>query len=155
MGSYVISVSFDKGCYRHIQIASQATLYRLHKAILEAYRFDDDHQHAFFMDNRVWSRDAAIFSTKTERGEKTTRQVRLDRLGLEPGDRFKYLFDFGDEWRFQCRVLRKLEENTAAPVIARSVGEAPEQYPDDEDEWEPASAINLPEQLTNRESGHC
>ena len=146
MGSYVISVSFDKGCYRHIQIASRDTLFGLHRAILEAYRFDDDHQHAFFMDNRVWSRDAAIFSTKTERGEKTTRQVRLDRLGLEPGDRFKYMFDFGDEWRFQCKVLRKLEENTAAPVIVRSVGEAPEQYPDDEDEWEPVSSINLPEQ---------
>lgn len=147
MGSYVISVSLGKGCYRHIQIASSATLYRLHKAILEAYQFDDDHQHAFFMDNRVWSHEAAFFSTKTERGEKTTRQIRLEKLGLKPGDRFKYLFDFGDEWRFQCRVLRQLEENAAEPVIVRSVGDAPEQYPDYEEEWEPSIAVELPERF--------
>lgn len=151
MGSYIISVSLGTGCYRHIRIASSATLYRLHKAILDAYRFDDDHQHAFYMDNRLWS-GMAYFSSKTEPGEKTTRQIRLDRLALKPGDRFKYLFDFGDEWVFQCKMLRQIEENTAAPVIVRSVGEAPEQYPDCDDEWEQdVIASRLPEKLEDQE----
>ena len=151
MGSYIISVSLGTGCYRHIRIASSATLYRLHKAILDAYRFDDDHLHAFFMNNRLWS-GTAYFSSKREPDEKTTRQIRLDRLALKPGDRFKYLFDFGDEWVFQCKVLRQLEEKTAEPVIVRSVGEAPEQYPDCDDEWEQdVTAARLPEQLDERE----
>ena len=151
MGSYIISVSLGTGCYRHIRIASSATLYRLHKAILDAYRFDDDHLHAFFMNNRLWS-GTAYFSSKREPDEKTTRQIRLDRLALKPGDRFKYLFDFGDEWMFQCKVLRQLEENTAEPVIVRSVGEAPEQYPDCDDEWEQdVTVARLPEQLDERE----
>ena len=49
--SYVISVSLAKGCYRHIRIPATATLYQLHKAILTAVAFEDDHANAFFMDN--------------------------------------------------------------------------------------------------------
>jgi len=55
MGSYVISVSLGTGCYRHIKISSSATLFRLHQAILNAFEFEDDHMHAFFMDNKRWS----------------------------------------------------------------------------------------------------
>ena len=43
MGSYVISVSQRTGCYRHIKISSAATLHALHKAIIAAFEFDDDH----------------------------------------------------------------------------------------------------------------
>lgn len=46
-GSYVISVSYGTGCYRHIQIGANDTLSDLHKAILNAFEFDDDSQHAF------------------------------------------------------------------------------------------------------------
>ncbi len=49
MGSYVISVSAGTGCYRHIQISKTATLHRLHKAIIAAFDFEDDHEHAFFI----------------------------------------------------------------------------------------------------------
>jgi len=54
--SFVISVNLYKGCYRHVQIAQDATLENLSDAILQAFSFDDDHMHAFFMDNVAWSR---------------------------------------------------------------------------------------------------
>lgn len=136
MSSYVISISLGTGCYRHIQIAASATLYKLHQAILNAFDFDDDHLHAFFMDNKVWSEKDAYYSMKSERGDHLTKRCRLESLGLSVGDKFKYLFDFGDEWTFQCKVLRILEETTDIPRILRSVGESPEQYPDFEDDWD-------------------
>lgn len=51
MGSYVISVSVGTGCYRHIQISKSATFYKLHKAIISAFDFGDDHAHAFMLRN--------------------------------------------------------------------------------------------------------
>ena len=60
MGSYVVSVSIGTGCYRHIRISKTATLLKLHKAILNAFDFEDDHAHAFFMDNHYWSDNAAF-----------------------------------------------------------------------------------------------
>ena len=106
MGSYVISVSAGTGCYRHIQISKSATLYKLHQAILRAFDFEDDHAHAFFMDNHYWSGNAAFFSMKMHGDERLTKYCKLEKLNLSKGDQFKYLFDFGDEWRFQCKVLR-------------------------------------------------
>jgi hypothetical protein len=52
--SYVISVSLGTGCYRHIRISGKATLEELSDAILDAFDFDNDHLHAFFMNNRAW-----------------------------------------------------------------------------------------------------
>lgn len=141
MGSYVISVSLGTGCYRHIQIGASATLFRLHQAILNAFEFEDDHEHAFFLDNHVWSPYDAYYSTPMEPGNRLTKKYTLKKLNLTKGQKFKYVFDFGDEWVFQCRVLRQLEENTDVPGVIRSVGEAPEQYPDWEED-EKADALS-------------
>ena len=139
MGSYVISVSAGTGCYRHIQISKSATLYKLHKAIIDAFDFEDDHAHAFFMDNHYWSGNAAFFSMKMHGDERLTKSYKLEKLNLTKGDQFKYVFDFGDEWRFQCKVLRELDEQLDIPCVIRSMGESPEQYPEWEDEaWEEA-----------------
>lgn len=152
MGSYVISVSAGTGCYRHIQISKTATLYKLHQAIIRAFDFDDDHAHAFFMDNHYWSEYAAFYSMKMNGDERLTKSYKLDKLKLSKGTQFKYLFDFGDEWRFQCKVLRELEETVDIPCVIRSVGESPEQYPDwDEEEWEDADEEDEAEPLTKEQ----
>lgn len=146
--SYVISVSLGKGCYRHIQIDADSSLGQLSGAILDAFAFDDDHMHVFFMDNRAWSRDASACYWSDPDDEMddnvnpSTYEVTLRDLQLAEGQRFMYLFDFGDEWRFSCRVLKKLDEQTKKPQVVRSVGDAPEQYPswdeeDEEDEEDP------------------
>ena len=128
--SYVISVSLAKGCYRHIRIPATATLYQLHKAILAAFAFEDDHAHAFFMDNCCWSPADPYFSMKMRGDEILTTKRTLKKLNLHKGDKFKYVFDFGDEWRFQCKVLQELEEETLITAVIRAVGDAPEQYPE-------------------------
>lgn len=148
MGSYVISVSAGTGCYRHIQISQKASLFRLHEAILEAFEFEDDHAHAFFMDNRIWSQYDAYYSMKMDSHDRLTKSRKLEKLNLKKGSQFKYVFDFGDEWRFQCKVLRELEEDTKTPLVIRSVGEPPEQYPEwEEDEDED----DIPDSLTQEE----
>ena len=106
----------------------------LSKTILRAFDFDDDHCHAFFMDNRYWSKANAYYSDGMDTGCRMSYKMPLRRLGLKKGDAFKYLVDFGDEWRFQCRVLQELEEKTDIPGMLKAVGEPPEQYPSWEDD---------------------
>lgn len=126
--SYVISVSLGTGCYRHIQISENSTLEELHTAILDAFEFDDDHAHAFFMDNKKWSHYDSYFSKEVAEGSPVTRGRRLKRAGLCKGKQFKYVFDFGDEWTFQCKVLRTIEEDTKRPLIVKAKGDPPPQY---------------------------
>ncbi len=129
--SYIISVSCGRGCYRHIHISGLHTLGDLHDMIQYAFEFDDDHPYAFFMDNKLWSRRNVYYPEQmvdmTGDGE-IAEDCRLCQLKLEAGQQFKYLFDFGDEWVFQCKVLKVLDETIETPAIVRSKGEAPEQY---------------------------
>lgn len=68
------------------------------------------------------------------------RTTTLDSLALNKGQTFLYLFDYGDEWRFKVRVHAinaNAPDDADYPLIVETVGEAPEQYPEwDEDEWE-------------------
>lgn len=57
-----------------------------------------------------------------------TCDVKLSKLGLQNDDKFKFVFDFGDDWEFQCRVLRIIDEDTDEAMMIRAVGESPEQY---------------------------
>lgn len=140
--SYIISISYGKGCYRHIKIDVDSSLYDLHEAILTAFDFIDDHAHAFFMNNLIWDEDDSYYSEHIEDEEQYTCDYKLSELDLEPGDVFKYVFDFGDEWVFQCKVLNIIDERTDIPEVIREKGEPPMQYEsaayeyndDDEDE---------------------
>ncbi len=132
--SFIISVSPGTGCYRHIRISGNNTLWDLHAAILDAFDFVDDHAHAFFMDNICWSDEDSYYAEGLEPELRVTHTYLLDSVGLYKGMKFKYIFDFGDEWVFQCKVLQVLNENTDEPAILKSKGENPEQYPVWEDE---------------------
>lgn len=133
--TYIISVSLKKGCYRHIKISSKATLFDLHEEIIDAFEFYDDHAHAFFMDNKAWSSYDAYYADFTENEDQFTSEYEIGDV-LEEKQKFKYIFDFGDEWLFQCNVLRVEDKPCEYAEVIRSVGEAPEQYGDfDEEDW--------------------
>lgn len=133
--SYLISVSLGTGCYRHILVDADDTLDMLSDAILDAFEFDNDHLHVFFMDNKAWSRNLeACYWLDPDDGmmdnvNPSTEEVTLRQLALPVGHKFLYLFDFGDEWRFSCRILKTLDREIITPEVVRSVGEAPAQYP--------------------------
>jgi hypothetical protein len=61
----------------------------------------------------------------------------IEELNLKLKQEFMYLFDYGDEWRFKVRVHAINEEadpEAQYPRLVESVGEAPPQYPEWDDE---------------------
>lgn len=129
--SYKISVSLGSGCYRHIVVDGSEFLSDFAQFILDSFEFDNDHAHAFFMNNQIYTRDDSYYSAGVESSESCTDDYRLCQTGLEKGQKFKFLFDFGDDWVFQCRVLDiipgKLPYKCA---IIRTKGDPPNQYGD-------------------------
>ena len=89
------------------------------------------------MDNQVYSRWDAYYARGVDEEGPATDEVSLREAGMQPGKKFKYLFDFGDDWTFQCKVLRELDESTPSAKIIRTKGEAPAQYPEwDDEDWD-------------------
>lgn len=128
----IFSVSAGKGCYRHICVSSNETLEDLADIILYAFDFFNDHAHAFFMNNCVWSYKDCYYMKEVDLEDeyRHTCDYKLCQLGLEKGDVFKFVFDFGDDWNFQCKVLRIIYADMEEEKIIKSVGKSPEQYPD-------------------------
>ncbi len=58
--------------------------------------------------------------------------TKLEQLNLELDQKFLYLFDFGDEWRFTVRVhaVNPDAPDGEYPRLVESVGHAPQQYPE-------------------------
>ena len=135
--SLILSVSAGTGCYRHIQISESATLLELSSAILNSVDFMDDHLHSFFMNNSAWDEDSeyACPGCELDGARGYTDKVKLSKFKLSKGDRFKYIFDYGDDWRFQIKVLRVIDEPTKTPLILKSVGSI-SQYGDGDDGWD-------------------
>jgi hypothetical protein len=128
-GRYVLKVALEKQLYRTIAIGASSTLDDLHLAIQDAFRFDNDHLYAFFMDGEPWSDER--FNDPRFEESPFADEVKLGELDLYAGKRFLYLFDFGDNWQFWITVL---ETDPAAPEpkspkVVDKLGKNPKQYP--------------------------
>lgn len=111
------------GLYRHIRIGQGETLEWLHEAMPDLTTTMHTH---FFLDNRVWSQAAANFSSYMEEDECYTNEYKLCEA-LSMGQKFLYIFDFGEERRISCKALRELNESAEKAEVVRVSGEAPEQ----------------------------
>ncbi len=135
-GCYEFKVSLTNKIYRTIRIAGTDTFDDLHYAIQEAFDFDNDHLYAFFMDGKRWSRNGESYWAPMSDEGIMADEVEIGTAGLTEGKKFLYLFDFGDEWQFTVQVLAiKTEEKEPDNwTIIESVGDAPSQYGDEDDE---------------------
>ena len=125
-----------KGVRRRIALRGDQTLADLHGALQGAFEWRNDRLYAFWLDGVYWSRHGIEFTEPRhahEIGDPQTRsaRVRVGDLGLEPGQKIAYVFDFGDEWRVELTVARvDADDGGVYPRLLESTGEAPQQYPD-------------------------
>ena len=128
-GFWVISVKQGAGCYRHLKVPKNAKLDAFAEAILWSFDFLNDHAHAFFMDNSAWSERDCYYMDEVDEENEFPHTCDHDLTVLRVGQKFKFVFDFGDDWRFDCSVLREIPDGTSDEVeIVRSKGDAPSQY---------------------------
>jgi hypothetical protein len=124
-----------RGVRRRIAVRGDQTLADLHLALQNAFEWGDDHLYAFWLDGVHWSSRGVEFTEPhhaRELDDPATRsaRVRLGDLGLEPGQKIAYLFDFGDEWRVEMTVARvDADDGGVYPRLLESIGKAPPQYP--------------------------
>ena len=135
-------------CWREIEVPGTSKLYSLAAGIVAAFGFDFDHAFGFY-DNLTgyYSESAVKYELFADMGDeveatgppeaKSVKKTKTAEAFTEPGQKMQFLFDYGDEWRFLIELLRvgKKTKGKRYPLVLKKVGQAPEQYPDwDEDE---------------------
>lgn len=133
--------------YRILALPEELSLYRLAEAIVEAYDFDFDHAFGFYDNIRSWIDSEECYELfKDMPGEiiiepsrcRSVKKTKIRDVFTEVKKRMLFLYDYGDEWHFisEFKGIEPQKENEKYPVIVESVGEAPPQYgePDEEPE---------------------
>ncbi len=132
-GIHIFKVSLGRwrgssGVWRRLAVPPDNSLDQLASAILDAFKFDEDHLYDFcYRDQR--GKQRVYNHPGTEEGPFTD-QVAVGQLELALKDEMLFTFDYGDNWQFTVRL-----ESVEAPDVLRrpgviaSAGKAPEQYP--------------------------
>lgn len=133
-------------CTRTIEISGASRLKRLAQAILESYEFAFDHAFGFYSNIRNYSRSEEKYTLFADLDDaedeeidgKSVSKTTTKRV-FEPGKTMLFLFDYGEEWIFHvtCLSVHEREPDKTYPLLVEARGQAPEQYPDyeeDEDE---------------------
>jgi hypothetical protein len=144
---FKVALSGRKSIWRRIALRANQTLDDLHEAIFDAFDRDDEHLYSFYFPQpgakgRARMRDAVEYACPFSCDDPENEPLRnaakttLNRLSLQPGQAFLYLFDYGDNWLHEITV-----EETNAPAdegdyprILESRGKSPPQYPDLDEE---------------------
>ncbi|MFP4323824.1 MAG: IS1096 element passenger TnpR family protein [Anaerolineales bacterium] len=125
-GTHVFKVSLGKS-WRRIAINADNPLDFLANAILQAFKFDNDHLYRFEYRNRLGMWEVINHPYMDE--PPFTSIVTVGQLPVQVGQGLTYLFDFGDHWEFD--VLFESfdpETDTPSPKVIETHGRAPKQY---------------------------
>ena len=141
----------DASIYRDVEIEASKSLYKLAEAIISAFGFDFDHAFGFYGGaSSDWTRARLRYELFADMGNADPGVLGVKKIPAaqafpDVGHTMLFLFDYGDEWLFRVTLQRtgKKAARVRYPRVVAAQGEAPEQYPDPDDEDGPTYGINL------------
>ena len=137
-----LRVSLEPKLYRDFEISGEASLYEFAQIINEVFGFDFDHMFGFYDNLKNPYKSKTAFELFADMGEPSAENARGVKKSTvadafdKDGGTLAYLFDYGDEWIFKVKRTGATESAAAKSYwkLVKSEGEAPEQYPDYEEE---------------------
>ena len=147
MREYLFKVALEGTgrVWRVIAMQGHQTLDHLHHMIFVAFDREEEHLYSFYFPKIPSRRAVAVREYTSPQSfedsgpfddgrQFNAADAMFDDLQLKVGQRFEYLFDFGDSWCHQIKVqsIGPLTPGKRLPAIVERSGESPPQYPDDE-----------------------
>ena len=91
--------------WRRFQVTDDLTFYQFHRVLQDVMGWYDAHLHLF--DLNGWQiTDAGTLAEGWEEGEDE-QKVRLKKYIRQEGQKFRYVYDFGDDWEHEV-LLEKI-----------------------------------------------
>ena len=111
--------------WRRTVVPASISLAGLHTVIQAAMGWENAHLHMFRIDDRRYDPPE---QDEMDIGDDVLDTTRFTLRGLvETGDRFLYVYDFGDDWRHEVTVeaMRLLEAGEAVPAVVAGENACP------------------------------
>ena len=141
---FKISLKGSRRASRTIALRGDQTLDDLHEAIFAAFDRFDPHLYSFYFPKgpsrrgrtgpqpKEYTASQMFDEPDALDGDRRfdASETKLDDLRLRPGQRFEYLFDFGDAWWHAVAVegINPIVSRSKYPRFLESRGKSPPQY---------------------------
>ncbi|MBU0952294.1 MAG: plasmid pRiA4b ORF-3 family protein [Elusimicrobia bacterium] len=139
---YIFEVSYEnfegEKANRVIQIDGNATLYNFAKIITQAFEFGFDHCFGFYDNFERLGRSDEVYELFKDVGEPGAnnaigvKKAHVSEAFPVIDKKLLFLFDYGDEWHFTVKLkeIKEFDGKKVKPAVIESIGKAPQQYPD-------------------------
>lgn len=124
--------------FRKIQIPKTKSLYNFAEVIVKAFDFYFDHCFGFY-DNfqkyhdskKMYELFADIDEEPVDPKAKGVKKTKICQAFKKSGEKLLFFFDYGQCWRFivELKEIKNATKWDFKPVILKSIGKAPPQYP--------------------------
>jgi hypothetical protein len=127
---FKVRLQGESGAEMVLDLRSEQTLGDLHDAIQEALRWDSDHLYAFYISGELDDHDSVHFGPAEHSDPPLAEEQPVGRLGLLPGHKFLYLFDFGDHHEMTVTLMEVQQKAGRGryPKIVKKPARPPKQY---------------------------
>lgn len=144
---YLIKVNLKglRRTWRLLALRGDQTLDDLHETIFLAFDRYDEHLYSFYFPKAATGREKVVFRPKeytspvalqepypfSDEKPFNAAHTTLEDLHLIVEQTFEYLFDFGDMWWHELKVVAidPIDLEVKLPKVLESHGDSPPQYP--------------------------
>lgn len=104
--------------WRRVLVRDDITFYKLHRIIQHAMGWFESHLYEFNVKGMVIGENLSDWDFYGGYNGKNAKKVKLNTMNFEVKDKFRYIYDFGDDWRHDIVVEKLLEseEGVKYPV---------------------------------------
>lgn len=137
--------------FRDIEISEDQTLNDLHEAIKNAFELEGEEMASFYLSDENWEQGEEIAMEDISENESdrkpVMREVSVDQIIPETGNKMIYVYDFLDLWTFTVEVMETgIEaENIDYPLTVFSFGTRPQYAPEKDMMGEPDFDLDFDE----------
>ena len=122
----------EQDVFRDIEIETESNFDSLHKAVLDAFDFEQGEMASFYLSDEEWSKGLEISLMDmggVDEDSLSMSTTILSDMVMKPGDKILYVYDFLRMWIFYIELIevKKDKPSTIYPRVALAFGDAPSQ----------------------------
>ena len=116
--------NYEKEVSRTILVPIDINFEELHECIQKAMGWKNEHLYNFKIGEvEIESEEE---QAENEIDQKESIYTKINEL-LRKGDKFKYTYDYGDDWQHDIEVLETIEFGSKKPLILEGTGACPKE----------------------------
>lgn len=104
--------------WRRVLVKDDITFYKLHRIIQCAMGWYEAHLYEFRVGDMIIGEKDDEWDIFSVNEVKSAKRIKLNKMNFSPKDKFKYIYDFGDNWVHEVVVEKVLDqqENVKYPI---------------------------------------